>query len=249
MKHQSRKRLKKIKMMMRLNKFIADSGITSRRKAEELILQGRVTVNTATITDLAFKVNPETDEIALDGEKITARRHLYFLLNKPTGVVTTVSDEKSRRTVVDLIKTNERIYPVGRLDYNTTGVLILTNDGDFSQLLTHPGNKIPREYEAKLDRPLLPEDREKLLKGIYLIGTKGKFSKIAATGKNNYSQLRVTAVEGRNHFVKNMFGALGYTVLTLNRISFAGIKADIDQGKYRKLTNEEIKVITDKYGR
>ncbi|HKB85653.1 MAG TPA: pseudouridine synthase, partial [Ignavibacteriaceae bacterium] len=130
--------MKKIKMMMRLNKFIADSGITSRRKAEELILQGRVTVNTATITDLAFKVNPETDEIALDGEKITARRHLYFLLNKPTGVVTTVSDEKSRRTVVDLIKTNERIYPVGRLDYNTTGVLILTNDGDFSQLLTHP---------------------------------------------------------------------------------------------------------------
>ncbi len=235
--------------MMRLNKFIAGTGITSRRKAEELILQGRVTVNSRTITDLAFKVDPGKDEISLDGEKIKSRKHLYYLLNKPGGVVTTTSDEKNRKTVVDLIKTNERIYPVGRLDYNTTGVLILTNDGDFSQLLTHPGNKVPREYEVKLDKPLMAEDYEKLLKGVFIRGSRGKFVKIIAVNRNSYSHLRVTAVEGRNHFVKNMFGALGYKVLALDRISFAGIKADISNGKYRKLTEQEVSLIIEKYGR
>ncbi len=234
--------------MMRLNKFIAGTGITSRRKAEEFILQGRITVNSRTITDLAFKVDPGKDEISLDGEKIKSRKLLYYLLNKPGGVVTTTSDEKNRKTVVDLIKTSERIYPVGRLDYNTTGVLILTNDGEFSQLLTHPGNRVPREYGVKLDKPLLAEDREKLLKGIFIKGSKGKFEKIATAGRNTYSNVRVTAVEGRNHFVKNMFGALGYKVLELDRISFAGIKADITNGKYRKLTDMEISIITDKYG-
>ncbi len=235
--------------MMRLNKFIAGTGITSRRKAEELILQGRVTVNSKTITDLAYKVEPGVDEISLDGEKIAVRKHLYYLLNKPSGIVTTTSDEKNRKTVVDLIKTNERIYPVGRLDYDTTGVLILTNDGDFSQLLTHPGNKVPREYEVKLDKPLLAEDREKLLKGLFIKGTKGKFVKIGTVSRNSFSQIKVTAVEGRNHFVKNMFGALGYRVLALDRISYAGIRADISLGKYRQLTESEIRLITDKYGR
>jgi len=233
---------------MRLNKFIADSGITSRRKAEELILQARITVNSKTITDLAFKVDPVKDEIMLDGEKIALRRHLYYLLNKPAGVVTTTNDERNRNTVVDLIKTGERIYPVGRLDYNTTGVLFLTNDGDFSQVLTHPGNKVPREYEVKLDKKLTPDDNEKLLDGIYLKGTKGKFIKVTAV-KNNFSEVRVTTVEGRNHFVKNMFGALGYKVLALNRVSYAGLKADIKRGEYRKLTEAEIKDIKDKYGR
>ncbi len=235
------------RIMMRLNKFIAGTGITSRRKAEELILQGRVTVNSRTITDLAYKVEPGKDEILLDGEKIAVRKHLYFLLNKPAGVVTTTNDEKNRKTVVDLIKTNERIYPVGRLDYDTTGVLILTNDGDFSQLLTHPGNKVPRDYEVKLDRPLLADDREKLLKGIYLKGSKGKFIRISAVSKTNFSHVKVTAVEGRNHFVKNMFGTLGYKVLALDRTSYAGIKADIGNGKYRKLTDAEIRSVTEKY--
>ncbi len=234
---------------MRLNRFLAESGITSRRKAEELILQGRVDVNSRTITDLAYKIDEEKDQILLDGERITARKHLYYLLNKPSGIVTTTSDERNRSTVVNLIKTKERIYPVGRLDYNTTGVLFLTNDGDFSQLLTHPGNKVPREYDVNLNRPLSREDQEKLLKGIYLEGGKGKFTKIILSGKNNFSQVRVTTVEGRNHFVKDMFGTLGYKVLALNRISYAGIRADLSKGEYRKLTLEEIKVIKDKYGR
>jgi pseudouridine synthase len=234
---------------MRLNKFIAESGITSRRKAEELILQGRISINYKTITDLAFDINPEVDEVFLDGERIKTRKHLYFLLNKPKGVVTTTSDEKDRKTVVDLIKTNERIYPVGRLDYDTTGVLFLTNDGNFAQLLTHPGNKVPREYEVKLNKSLFPEDEEKLLRGISIKGIKGKFLKVVPVKKNDFSFVKVTAVEGRNHFVKIMFGTLGYKVISLNRISYAGVKADIGKGEYRKLTFAEINKIQNDYGR
>lgn len=235
--------------MMRLNKYIAESGFTSRRKAEELILQGRITVNSETIKDLAFTVIPGEDEIFLDGEKIAVRKHHYYLLNKPQGVVTTTSDERSRSTVVDIIKTNERIYPVGRLDYNTTGILFLTNDGEFSQLLTHPGNKVPREYEVKLNKPLTRGDHEKLLKGIYIKGKKGKFLKISTFKKQNYSQVRVTTVEGRNHFIKNMFGTLGYKVITLNRISYAGVRADVGVGDYRKLTKREVRIIKERYGK
>lgn len=233
---------------MRLNKFIADSGITSRRKAEELILQGRVTVNGNLITKLSFDADPDKDEILLDGEKIKIRRHLYFLLNKPAGVVTTANDERNRRSVVDLIKSNERIYPVGRLDYDTTGVLFLTNDGDFSQLLTHPGNKIPREYEVRLNKPVSFEDQEKLTRGIYIKGIKGRFLKMAPVKKNDFSFIKVTAVEGRNHFVKIMFGKLGYRVVSLNRSSYAGITANIGRGEYRKLSPAEVNKILNIYG-
>ena len=235
--------------MMRLNKYIAESGITSRRKAEDLILQGRISLNGEIITELTYKVDPGKDEIYLDGEKINLKKHQYYLLNKPAGVVTTTNDEKKRRTVLDIIKTNERIYPVGRLDYSTTGVLFLTNDGNFSQLLTHPGNKVPREYEVLLDKPLSRDDLEKLLRGIYPGGVKGKFQNISFIDTKHYSRVKVTTVEGRNHFVKNMFGALGYHVLKLNRISYAGIKANIGRGEYRKLTAQEIKQLTAKYGK
>jgi pseudouridine synthase len=233
---------------MRLNKFIADSGITSRRKAEELILQGRVTVNGSVVTKLSFDADPGRDNVLIDGEKIKLRKHYYYLLNKPAGVVTTTNDERNRKTVVDLIKTNERIYPVGRLDYDTTGVLFLTNDGDFSQFLTHPGNKIPREYEVKLNKSLSPEDQEKLIKGVYIGGIKGKFLKIAPIKKNDFSFVKVTAVEGRNHFIKIMFGKLGYRVTSLNRSSYAGITANLGRGEYRKLSPAEVNKILNMYG-
>ncbi len=232
---------------VRLNKFISDSGITSRRKAEELILQGRVSVNDKVVMDLSQKIDTEKDIVLLDGEKIRPKRHVYFLLNKPKGVVTTTDDEKNRKTVVDLIKTKEKIFPVGRLDYDTTGVLILTNDGDFSNLLTHPKNKIPREYEVKLDKPLSEEDKEKVCGGVFIKGKKGKFIK-AVSSKKDKRYITVTAVEGRNHFVKNMFGALGYTVIALNRKSFAGIACDIPVGMHRVLTREEILGVIQNYG-
>ena len=234
-------------MLIRLNKYIADSGIASRRKAEEFILQGRVGVNNKIITELGFRVNDENDIVTVDDEKINLKKHLYYLLNKPKGVVTTTDDDKKRETVVDLINVNERIYPVGRLDYNTTGVLLLTNDGDFANLLTHPGNKVPKEYEVKLDKGLLEEDRIRLLKGINIDDRKSTFIKVStdATKKN----ITVTAVEGRNHFVKRMFGAIGYTVIKLNRKNFAGIKADIPPGSYRKLTRTEIERLFNQYAK
>jgi 23S rRNA pseudouridine2605 synthase len=232
-------------MMMRLNKFIADAGITSRRKSEEFILQGRISVNNKIIMDLSYKVDENNDEVYLDGEKISTKRKMYLLMNKPKGVITSTEDEKNRKTVVDLIKVNERIYPIGRLDYNTTGVLILTNDGEFKNLLTHPKNHVPREYEVTLDRILSEEDKAKMLKGIYLDGKKGKFIKIKST--KNRRILIVECIEGRNHFVKNMFGVLGYTVQALNRKSFAGLTADIPVGSYRKLSGTEINNIVNKY--
>jgi len=233
--------------MVRINKYLADSGVTSRRKAEELILQGRVSVNNQLIIDLSFKVNPDKDEVQIDGERVRVKKNIYILLNKPKAVVSTTSDEKNRKTVIDLINTREKIYPVGRLDYNTTGVLLLTNDGDFSNLLTHPKNKVPKIYEVKLDRPLEDEDRKKLLAGIYIDRKRGRFEKISFVNHRERKNFQVECVEGRNRFVKIMFEALNYNVKNLNRSSFANVKANIPLGHYRKLKKEEVQKLLKKY--
>jgi len=234
---------------MRLNKYIASSGIASRRNSEELIKQGRVSINSEIVMDLASNVDPDKDLVEIDGEKISLKKFLYFLLNKPKGFITSTKDEKSRPVVIELIKTNEKIFPVGRLDYNTTGVLILTNDGDFSNLLTHPRNKVPKVYHAIIDRPLSPEDQVKLTKNLILKDGKGRFEKVTFVKKHDKKLIEVTVIEGRNHFVKNMFGALGYNVLSLNRKSFAGIEADIPVGSYRKLTIKEVEVLNDMFSK
>ncbi|MEO8231830.1 MAG: pseudouridine synthase [Ignavibacteriota bacterium] len=230
--------------MTRLNKFIADSGITSRRKAEELILQGRVTVNRKTITQLAFNIDVGTDEVTVDGEKIKPENHVYYLLNKPKGVVTTTDDDKKRMTVTDLIRSKQKIFPIGRLDYNTTGVLIVTNDGDFAQKLIHPRNNIIREYEVKLDKELATEHEAALLKGVFIDGTRGKFIAIKYGKKKDRKNITVQCTEGRNHFVKIMFTTINYTVEKLHRSSFAGIVPDIPVGSFRKLTQDEIKKLS-----
>lgn len=235
--------------MLRLNRFIAESGISSRRKAEEFILQGRVAVNTKIVTELSFKVNPEKDEVFVDGERIKPKRFVYYLLNKPAGVVSTTNDERKRKTVIDLIRTKEKIFPVGRLDYNTTGVLLLTNDGEFSNLLTHPKNKIERIYEVHLNRMLEENDKITLLKGVYIEDEKGVFTKVEFPKAKDRKKIFVTCTEGRNRFVKRMFAALGYTVTSLNRISFAGITSDIPLGSYRKLDDAEIKNLFKNYAK
>ena len=227
--------------MTRLNKFIADSGIASRRKAEELILQGRVSVNKKTINTLAFNVNDETDEVFVDGERIKPASHVYYLLNKPKGVVTTTDDEKNRVTVLDLIKSKQKIFPVGRLDYNTTGVLLLTNDGDFAQKLIHPRNNIIREYEVRIDKSLEEEHEKALLTGVFIDGSRAKLTNVKFRKIKDRRNLIVQCTEGRNHFVKNMFSTLNYTVENLHRSSFAGLIADIPFGSFRKLTSDEIK--------
>jgi 23S rRNA pseudouridine2605 synthase len=226
---------------MRLNKFIAECGVCSRRKAEELILQGRITVKNKTITQLSYDVNLDEDEIFYDGERLRLENHVYYLLNKPKGVVTTTSDEKNRTAITDLIKTNYKIFPVGRLDFNTTGVIILTNDGEFTNKLTHPRNKIISEYEVRLDRELEFKDEQLLLTSVFIDNKRGKFNSVLFKKKKDRRTVVVTCTEGRNHFVKDMFGALKYNVERLHRKSFAGIKDDLPIGSYRKLTNDELR--------
>ncbi len=229
-------------MKVRLNKYLAECGVASRRKSDELITEGRVTVNGNIILELGTKIDPDNDEISIDGEKLKVQSKVYYILNKPKGIITTTSDDKKRKTVVDLIKTNKKIFPVGRLDFNTTGLLLLTNDGEFSNYLTHPRNGIEREYEVKLDRELSKQDREKLTKGIYLDRKKSKFTQITYPKRNNYFLVKVVTVEGRNHFVKNMFSKLGYNVKELNRSRYGKFTLkNLQRGEYRELTLKEIK--------
>lgn len=237
-------------MKIRLNRYLSECGIASRRKSEEFINEGRVAVNGKVVVDLALFLDTEKDVLTLDGEKIRPQKKVYYLLNKPKGFITTTSDDKGRKTVLDLIDTNQKIFPVGRLDYDTTGVLILTNDGDFTNFLTHPSNKVPREYNVTLHKPLEEEDRLKLLKGITLDRRKSHFESISFIGKNVRNKVMVKTVEGRNHFVKNMFSALGYFVDKLDRSSFGGFTTKgIPVGHYTKLSFNQIQKVYDEYGK
>lgn len=228
-------------MKVRLNKYLSECGLASRRKADQLILDGRITVNGNSVFELGVKVDPENDKIQIDGDLLKQKNKIYFLLYKPKGVITSTKDERKRRTVVDLIKTNEKIYPVGRLDYNTTGLLLLTNDGQLTNYLTHPKYKIERVYEAILDKPLQKEDKDKYLSGIFLEGRKSYFSNIYFPKENNFKIIRVTTVEGRNHFVKKMFAKFGYNVNELKRIKYGNLTLkNMKPGEYRKLTSNEV---------
>ena len=245
-----KKPIPKVTMKVRLNKFLSESGVASRRKSEEFILEGRVSVNGRTIIELSFIVDEENDIVKVDGEKVKPERKVYFVLNKPKGYVTTTDDDKKRKTVTELVKSKQKIFPVGRLDYDTTGVLILTNDGDFTNFITHPSNRVPREYFVTLDKEINEEDRQKLLKGIILDRRKSKFVSIQYSRKHVKDRVKVITVEGRNHFVKRMFGALGYFVKHLERERFGEITAKgLPVGAYRKLPYSEIENIYKTYGK
>ena len=234
-------------MIVRLNKYLSECGVASRRKSEELISNGRISINGKIVIELGTKVDTSEDEIFIDGEKLQTKDKVYFLMNKPKGVITSTSDEKNRVTVTDLVKTKEKIFPVGRLDFNTTGLLILTNDGDFSNYITHPKNGIEREYEVVIDKPLEQADKNRLLQGVYLDKRKSVFTSIEYPKRNNYSVVRVVTVEGRNHFVKRMFESLQYRVTELSRIRFGKLTTkDVRKGEYRYLSPREIKHIMKK---
>ncbi len=238
-----------MKETVRLNKFISQCGFTSRRKSEEYIKEARVTLNGKVIYDLSIKIDPSSDEVCIDGEKLHPQKKVYYLLNKPKGFITSTDDEKNRKTVISLIKTNIKIFPVGRLDFNTTGTLLLTNDGEFANFLTHPKNKISRQYKVQLDKPLTKEDKIILLKRIILDKRRSKFTKISFPINRNYKIVNVETVEGRNHFVKNMFARLNYKVISLHRNSFGGISANnIALGHFVKLSYTEINYLYKKYG-
>lgn len=234
--------------MERIQKIIANSGVASRRKSEELIKEGRVKVDGKVVTELGTKVSKKSI-IEVDNVKISSEEKEYYLLNKPRGVVSTTSDEHGRKTVVSLIETDKRIYPVGRLDYDTTGALILTNDGEFANNITHPKNQIDKAYVAKINGILTIADIMALKKGVMLDDIKTSPAKVKikkVDNKNKVSIVEITIHEGKNHQVKRMFEKLGYEVLKLKRerIAFLTLKG-LSSGDYRSLTPKEVNQLYD----
>jgi len=234
--------------MERLQKRIAASGYTSRRKAEELIQKGAVKVNGQIILELGYKVK-EQDEIEVNGELLLKEEKQYFLFYKPRGVISTTKDDKKRKTVLDFFNTEKRIYPIGRLDYDTSGLLLLTNDGEFANLMMHPKHEIDKIYIAKLEGIPTGNQISTLKKGILIDGRKTAPCKIKlkSTDKvKHISLVSITIHEGRYHQVKKMFEAIGLPVIKLKRESFAFLTLDgLKAGEYRKLTPKEVHQLYD----
>lgn len=230
--------------MERLQKVIANAGFCSRRKAEELIVQGKVFVNGEKIIELGKKVE-STDVITINGIMLKREDKEYILLYKPRGVVTTTSDEHGRKTVLDLIETNKRLYPVGRLDYDTTGIILLTNDGELANLLMHPKNKIDKLYIAKVKGFVNKEEVLRLSKGVLIDNKKTAPAKVRVRKydkKTDTSIVEMIIHEGKNHQVKNMFMAVNHEVIKLKRerISFLDL-GNMKSGDYRYLNPKEVK--------
>lgn len=230
--------------MERLQKFLSECGVASRRKSEELIVSGKVKINGKVVKTLGVKVS-DSDVVSVNGEVISKSLKEYYLLYKPREVISSAKDEKGRKTVVDLINTETRIYPVGRLDYDTTGIILLTNDGELSNLLTHPNNNITKEYIAKVKGFFKKDDATLLSMGILLNGKKTKpalFKLKKYDKKSDFSYVKVVISEGRNHQVKDMFSFLGYDVLKLKREKYAFLDlSGLKSGEYRKLSLKEVK--------
>lgn len=230
--------------MERLQKIIANSGYCSRRKAEELILNGKVRVNGEVINTLGSKVS-YSDTIIINGVTLKLEPKEYVLLYKPRGVVSSVHDDKGRKTVVDIVESENRLYPVGRLDYDTSGILLLTNDGELTNLLIHPSHEVEKVYVAKIDDIVIPSLVKSLEKGVIIDGKKTgkarvKIKKIDKKKKSSLIELMI--YEGRNHQVKKMFEAIGYHVSKLKREKFAGLTLDgLKSGEYRHLNIKEVK--------
>jgi 23S rRNA pseudouridine2605 synthase len=229
--------------MERLQKVIANSGITSRRKAEQLILDGKVKVNGEVVLTLGTQVKP-SDKIEVNGMLIEKQEKVYYLLNKPREVISAVTDDKGRKTIVDLIPEDKRIYPVGRLDYDTTGAIILTNDGEFANLLMHPKNEIDKCYVAKIEGMLSPKEMMILKNGVIIDKVKTSKARVKVKKidkESNTSIVELVIHEGKNHQVKNMFAAVGHEVLKLKRekIGFLDLKG-LKSGEYRKLNHKEV---------
>lgn len=229
---------------MPLNKFLSHSGICGRREAAELVKEGKVKVNNEVVTEPGHKVSPN-DEVKFNGKKIFLAKNLvYILLNKPKDFITTTSDPQNRKTVLDIISkaTPERVYPVGRLDRNTSGVLLFTNDGDLAQKLTHPSNEIKKVYAVTLNKPLEKKDFDQILKGVVLEDGPATVDVLAYADMKDKTQIGVEIHSGRNRIVRRIFESLGYDVRNLDRVIFAGLtKKNVERGKYRFLSEKEVR--------
>ncbi len=234
-----------IQEVVRLNKYIANSGVCSRREADTLIQSGVVTVNGEVVTELGTKVNVLTDDIRFNGERLKGEDKMYILMNKPKGYVTTASDPHAEKTVMDLLKgCPTRVFPVGRLDKNTTGVLMFTNDGEMAERLTHPSYNKKKIYQVVLDHPLADEDREKVLSGIELSDGVVAADELEFIDAHDHRQLGIEIHSGKNRIVRRIFESMGYEVKALDRVYFAGLtKKGLKKGDWRYLTEGEVNIL------
>jgi len=226
----------------RLNKYIANAGICSRREADKLIEEGHVKVNNKVVTEMGFKVGRK-DKVKVKGKLIHAEKSVYILLNKPKGVLTTDSDNKGRKTIMDFFKgkVDERIYPIGRLDRDTTGVLLLTNDGDLTKKLAQPKKKKKKIYHVFLDKDIGKEDLEKIIAGAELEDGFMKFGSIEFPNPKNRNEVGIDMHSGKNRIIRRMFAHFGFEVVKLDRVYFEGLtKKDVKRGRWRYLTDREV---------
>lgn len=231
---------------IRLNRFMAKAGIASRREADSIIAEGRVRVNGATVTELGTKVGPD-DDITFDGRAVRPKGPLYILMNKPKDTITTKADEKGRTTVMDVVTLPEKekagLFPVGRLDRDTTGILLLTNDGDLAYRLMHPSCEVEKLYHVTTAEPVKPDQIEQLRAGIELEDGPARADQISYVG-DNHRHVALQIHEGRNRQVRRMFDALGHTVKALERTRYAGLNlSELRRGKWRKLNPREINAL------
>jgi len=235
----------------RLQKVVARAGVASRRAAEELILKGRVRVNGAIVTTLGTKVDSRADKVEVDGKRLVAEPPVYFVLHKPRGVVSTVSDPEGRKTVRSLVPgISERVFPVGRLDFHTSGVLLLTNDGEFCDALIHPKRDVPKTYVVKVAGEMKEPDRLRWEEGVVIDGEKTRPAEVFLIRREKgKTWLEVTLVEGRNQQIRKMGEATGFMVMRLARIAFAGITSErLRPGDCRALSSEELMDLRKSYG-
>ena len=229
---------------MRVNKYLAASGIASRRESDKLIQDGRVTVNGKVIC-LGTEIN-ESDQVCVDGKPINIKKNEYYILNKPKGYICSVSDEKGRKTVLDLMPQNAgRIYPVGRLDYDSEGLIILTTDGELAQHLTHPSNNVPKTYLVKVEGRLTETDLNPIRSGIEIDGYVTKKCKAHIVGTNKeYTKVHITLFEGKNREIRKMFAAIGKEITLLKRIKIGELTLKgLNRGEYRKLSKQEVEYL------
>lgn len=245
--------LPKLSDDIRLNKYLSHAGVASRRRADELIKEGKVKVNGKVVVEMGYKVKAK-DNIEFEGKKLSLEKKYYVLLNKPKDFITTLKDEKDRRTVMELLRgvyeqikspAAPRLYPVGRLDRNTTGVLLITNDGELAQKLTHPSSEIRKVYHVVLDKKLMKEDFDKIAEGgVVLEDGIAEVDEIAYPNPKNRAEVGIEIHTGKNRFIRRLFESLGYEVEKLDRVFFAGLtKKDLPRGRWRFLTEEEVRLL------
>ena len=235
---------------MRINKFIAGAGVSGRREADRLITEGRVKVNGKLVSEPGLDVDEFNDAVYVDGVRIDpVRREVYIMLNKPKGCITSVKDDKGRKTVMDYVECGKRVFPVGRLDYDSEGLVILTNDGDLAYNLTASKNNVPKSYIVKAEGKVKEEDLKKLRSGIALDGVLTKPAKVTLISfENGISRLKMTITEGRNRQIRRMFAALGLNVVFLKRSEIAGVRlGGLARGAWRYLTPKEVKKLKESF--